>query len=280
MPLSYIAALALIQGLTEFLPVSSSAHLIFPSQLLGWPDQGLAFDVAVHLGTLLAVVIYYFSDLVQITACTIESIFKRKNSPISRIGWFIVAATIPAAVAGLLLESYISTVARSIKVIAWTTIIFGLLLGLASLVNRKLCWRSLVKAEDQRADSLRQMTWQQAIIIGLAQAIALIPGTSRSGITLTAGLFLGLRPEAAARFSFLLSIPIIIASAGLEGVKLIQEPSIGRADVIEMLIGAALSFITAICVIHLFMKYIAKSGMAIFVIYRLILGGALLYAAY
>ena len=280
MPLTYIVALALIQGLTEFLPVSSSAQLIYPRQLLGWPDQGLAFDVAVHVGTLLAVVIYYFSDLVQIATYTIESIFKRKNGPVSRIGWYLIIATIPAGIAGLLLESYVSTVARSIKIIAWTTIIFGLLLGVASWVNRKLCWRTLVKIQGQRADSLRQMTLQQALLIGFAQAIALIPGTSRSGITLTAGLFCGMRPEAAARFSFLLAIPIILASALLEGIKIAEAPELVGANTVEMLIGAVISFVTAISVIHFFMKYIAKSGMAIFVIYRLILGGILLYIAY
>lgn len=280
MPLTYVVVLALIQGLTEFLPVSSSAHLIFPSQLLGWPDQGLAFDVAVHVGTLLAVIIYYMSDLIQIATYTIESLVKRTMGPVSRIGWFIIVATIPAGVAGILLEGYVSTVARSLEIIGFTTIGFGILLGIASLVNRRLCWRTLTRIQGQRPDSLRQMTWQQAIIIGFAQAIALIPGTSRSGITLTAGLFLGMRPEAAARFSFLLAIPVIMASALLEGYKLYSHPELGGADPVDMLIGAAIAFVTAITVIHFFMKYISKSGMAVFVIYRVLLGTALLYIAY
>ena len=138
MPITHIVVLALIQGITEFLPVSSSAHLIFPSQLLGWDDQGIAFDVAVHLGTLLAVVIYYISDLYEITIHTIKSMITRKQTPQSRIGWFIVIGTIPAAVAGLLLEEFVSTAGRSIHIIAYTTIGFGLLLGLASYVNRKM----------------------------------------------------------------------------------------------------------------------------------------------
>ena len=276
MPLTYIVVLALIQGITEFLPVSSSAHLIFPSQILGWPDQGLAFDVAVHLGTLFAVIVYYYRDLVQIAGHTLVSIVKRTNTPQSRLGWYIVIATIPAGLAGVLLESYISTIARSIHVIAYTTIGFGLLLGLASYLNRKMNWNTVVNVPQGRPDSLRRMTLVQAIIIGLAQALALIPGTSRSGITLTAGLFLGLRPEAAARFSFLLSIPIIIASALLEGYKLVvYEPQ--GANPIEMLIGITISFITALIVISMFMRYISKSGMAIFVIYRILLGAALLY---
>ncbi len=276
MPITHIVVLALLQGLTEFLPVSSSAHLIFPSQLLGWEDQGLAFDVAVHLGTLLAVIIYYMSDLVQIGTHTIESAIKRKQTPLSRIGWFIIIATIPAAVAGLLLEPYIATVARSIHVIAYTTIGFGILLGIASYINRKINWSTIVNIQGRRSDSLRGMTIHQAIIIGFAQALALVPGTSRSGITLTAGLFLGMRPEAAARFSFLLSIPIILASALLEGIKLFNNETIG-ANPIEMLIGGVISFVTSIIVISLFMRYISKSGMAVFVVYRVLLGVALLY---
>lgn len=221
MTLTQIFVLAFLQGITEFLPVSSSAHLIFPSQILGWPDQGLAFDVAVHIGTLLAVIIYYFADLVKITFAVLRSLVERKNTPESRIGWFIVIATIPAGLCGFIFESHISSVARSIHIIAYTTIGFGLLLGLASYVNRKFCWNNVVNM-DERSDSLRKMTLTQTIIIGLVQALALIPGTSRSGVTLTAGLFLGMRPEAAARFSFLLSIPIILASGLLEGIKIVQ----------------------------------------------------------
>lgn len=275
MPLTHIFVLALIQGITEFLPVSSSAHLIFPSQLLGWADQGLAFDVAVHIGTLLAVIIYYFSDLVKIAVAVIKSVLERKNTPESRVGWFIVLATIPAGLCGFLFEDKVASVARSIHVIAYTTIGFGLLLGLASLVNRKFCWGSVVNM-DERSDSLRKLTLGQTIVIGLSQALALIPGTSRSGITMTAGLFLGLRPEAAARFSFLLSIPIILASGLLEGIKIIKYPDLNAAP-LEIFVGVFISFITAIVVIHCFLKYISKSGMAVFVIYRLILGALLLY---
>lgn len=216
------------------------------------------------------------SDLVQIGTHTIESAIKRKQTPLSRIGWFIIIATIPAAAAGLLLEPYIATVARSIHVIAYTTIGFGILLGIASYINRKINWSTIVNIQGRRSDSLRGMTIHQAIIIGFAQALALVPGTSRSGITLTAGLFLGMRPEAAARFSFLLSIPIILASALLEGIKLINNETIG-ANPIEMLIGGVISFVTSIIVISLFMRYISKSGMAVFVVYRVLLGVALLY---
>ena len=277
MPITHIVVLALIQGITEFLPVSSSAHLIFPSQLLGWDDQGIAFDVAVHLGTLLAVVIYYISDLYEITIHTIKSMITRKQTPQSRIGWFIVIGTIPAAVAGLLLEEFVSTAGRSIHIIAYTTIGFGLLLGLASYVNRKMNWHTKANLHNNRPDSLRKLNLAQTLVIGFSQALALIPGTSRSGITMTAGLFLGMRPEAAARFSFLLSIPIILASALLEGIKLVTSDIPGVANPVEMLVGGIIAFITALIVIALFMRFISKSGMAVFVIYRILLGFGLLY---
>ncbi|WP_281709780.1 undecaprenyl-diphosphate phosphatase [Anaerobiospirillum succiniciproducens] len=277
MPITHIVVLALIQGITEFLPVSSSAHLIFPSQLLGWDDQGIAFDVAVHLGTLLAVVIYYISDLYEITIHTIKSMITRKQTPQSRIGWFIVIGTIPAAVAGLLLEEFVSTAGRSIHIIAYTTIGFGLLLGLASYVNRKMNWHTKANLHNNRPDSLRKLNLAQTLVIGFSQALALIPGTSRSGITMTAGLFLGMRPEAAARFSFLLSIPIILASALLEGIKLVTSDVPGVANPVEMLVGGIIAFITALIVIALFMRFISKSGMAVFVIYRILLGFGLLY---
>lgn len=275
MTMLQIVVLAVIQGLTEFLPVSSSAHLIFPGQLLGWPDQGLAFDVAVHVGTLFAVIFYYLADLIKITTFTLESMVTRRQTPMSHIGWCLTIATIPVIVAGFMLEDHIATVARSIEVIAYTTIGYGILLGLASAVNRKMVWRTISNVQGERSDTLRHLTMQQAFVIGMAQMLALVPGTSRSGITLTAGLFMGMRPEAAARFSFLLSIPVILGSGILEGVKLYEE-GIGGASMMQMFIGAVISFLVAILVIHFFMKFIAKSGMAVFVIYRILLGSLLL----
>lgn len=276
MTILQVTVLALIQGLTEFLPVSSSAHLILPSQLLNWPDQGLAFDVAVHLGTLLAVICYYLSDLVKISVYTVNSVIERKMTPVARIGWCMIIATVPTAICGFFFESYISTVLRSVEVIAWATIGFGLLLGISSYVNRHLVWRNINNIEGQRSDSLRHLTFSQALLIGCAQTLALIPGTSRSGITLTAGLFSGMRPEAAARFSFLLSIPVIAASGCLEGYKLFKHPELAMSTWPDLLIGAVISFAVAIAVIHWFMKYISKSGMKLFVFYRLALGITLL----
>ena len=277
MSLLHVFVLALIQGLTEFLPVSSSAHLIFPSHLLGWEDQGLAFDVAVHVGTLLAVVLYYLADIVKISTFTIEAVVKRKVSPIAKIGFCVIIGTLPVVIVGGLFEKTISTVIRdSIDVIAYATIGFGLLLGLASYVNRRIVWRNIDNVQGARADSLRGLTYVQALVIGFAQAIAIIPGTSRSGITMTAGLFLGLKAEAAARFSFLLSIPVILASGLFEILKLYKQETL-ELQWVNLILGGFISFAVALVVIHLFLKFIAKSGMALFVIYRVLLGAILLW---
>ena len=277
MSLLHVFILALIQGLTEFLPVSSSAHLIFPSHLLGWEDQGLAFDVAVHVGTLLAVVLYYLADIVKISPFTIEAVVQRKVSPIAKIGFCVIIGTLPVVIVGGLFEKTISTVIRdSIDVIAYATIGFGLLLGLASYVNRRIVWRNIDNVQGARADSLRGLTYVQALVIGFAQAIAIIPGTSRSGITMTAGLFLGLKAEAAARFSFLLSIPVILASGLFEILKLYKQETL-ELQWVNLILGGFISFAVALVVIHLFLKFIAKSGMALFVIYRVLLGAILLW---
>ncbi|WP_295364560.1 undecaprenyl-diphosphate phosphatase [uncultured Succinivibrio sp.] len=273
----HVLVLAIVQGLTEFLPVSSSAHLIFPAKLLGWPDQGLAFDVAVHLGTLMAVVLYYLADLVKISSYTIEACIKMQISPLARIGFCMIIATLPVCVVGSLCEGYISSALRdNIDVIAYTTIGFGILLGIASYVNKKMVWRNIDNIQGARSDSLRGLSYTQALVIGLFQALAVFPGVSRSGITLTAGLFMGMKSEAAARFSFLLAIPVIIASGAFEIYKIYSMETLDLQWV-NLIIGAMLSFIVAIIVIHLFLKYIAKSGMAVFVIYRVLLGALLLW---
>ena len=277
MLLMHVFVLSIIQGLTEFLPVSSSAHLIFPSKLLGWPDQGLAFDVAVQLGTLMAVVLYYLADLIKIFSFTVEACVRRKVSPVARIGFCIIIGTIPVCVIGAMFEGYISSVLRdNIDAIAYSTIVFGLILGLASYVNKKMVWKNIDNNEGARNDSLRNLTYVQALIIGFAQSIAIFPGVSRSGITLTAGLFLGMKSEAAARFSFLLSIPVIMASGLFEIIKLYKAETL-ELQWVNLALGAFISFFVAIVVIHLFLKYIARSGMAVFVIYRVLLGAVLLW---
>lgn len=254
--------LALLQGFTEFLPVSSSAHLILVPRLLGWPDQGLAFDVAVHVGTLSAVVLYFRRELVPMTQDWVQSLLTRKQTANSRLAWAVLWGTIPVGLAGLLLKGFIENNLRSELVIAGATIGFGLLLWLAD-----------AKGRGQRDEYSLRIS--DIAIIGIAQALALIPGTSRSGATMTAGLMLGLSREAAARFSFLLSIPVITLAGGLLTLDLIQ--SSGLVDWRAMVIGVVSSAITAYLCIHFFLKLLERIGMMPFVIYRLLLGVLLVY---
>ncbi len=261
MTLFEIIVLAIIQGITEFLPISSSAHLILPSALLDWENQGLAFDVAVHVGSLLAVIIYFRQDIVEMTQAWITKGFTTQQNPQSRLAWWVILATIPAVIVGFLLKDWIEIYARSATIIAITTIFFGLLLWVADF-------------SASRHRHLNSLTWGQALIIGLAQVLALIPGTSRSGITMTAGLFLGLDRESAARFSFLLSIPVILGAGALSAIDLMALEE--AVDWQALLYGAAFSFVSAYLCIYLFLNWISRIGMLPFVIYRLLLGAVLL----
>ncbi|UJF19115.1 undecaprenyl-diphosphate phosphatase [Vibrio sp. SS-MA-C1-2] len=257
--MSYFEAffLALIQGLTEFLPISSSAHLILPSEVLGWADQGLSFDVAVHVGTLAAVVIYFRKEVITLLSAWFGSLFKKQHSRDSKLAWMIIIATIPACLLGLFLKDFIELYLRSAYVIATTTIVFGVLL-----------WQ--VDKHSTQVNDEYHVGWKEALYIGIAQAIALIPGTSRSGITITAALKMGLTREAAARFSFLMSIPIILAAGGYLGLKLaVSDVAIEWSG---LALGIVVSFLSAYACIHLFLKFVTKVGMYPFVIYRLILG--------
>tara|TARA_B110000977_G_scaffold150709_1_gene191162 strand:- start:2065 stop:2889 length:825 start_codon:yes stop_codon:yes gene_type:complete len=251
--------LAIVQGLTEFLPISSSAHLVLPSEILGWPDQGLAFDVAVHIGSLLAVVIYFRQDIRQLITGWFGSFVGQGVTAESKMAWAVIVATIPAGLVGLLFDSYIEANLRSVTVIATTTIGFGLLLGVADK-------KSFAKYE--------KVTMGVAVIIGFAQAIALVPGTSRSGITMTAGLLLGLSRQLAARFSFLLSIPLIAVAGGLKVWQLIEMETTAPWGMI--ITAAGISGITAYLCIHWFLKLLDKIGLMPFVIYRLLLGAVLI----
>ena len=262
MELWQIIVLAVIQGLTEFLPISSSAHLILPSQVLGWPDQGLAFDVAVHVGTLAAVVWYFRSEVLRLTAAWAGDTVRGRVGQDSGLAWAVIAGTIPAGLAGLLLNDFIETSLRSGLVIAASTIGFGLVLWWSDAVGR-------------RSRELPALTMKDALIIGVAQALALIPGTSRSGITITAALFLGFGREAAARFSFLLSIPLILAAGLLKTLELVEQG--GATDWAAIALGAALSFASAVICIHLFLTFLERLGLMPFVIYRMVLGVLLLF---
>ncbi|MGB5259888.1 MAG: undecaprenyl-diphosphate phosphatase [Gammaproteobacteria bacterium] len=253
--------LALVQGITEFLPISSSAHLILVPRLLGWTDQGLAFDVAVHVGTLSAVVFYFRAELARMTVAWLQSCAGRGMSGDARLAWLVVLGTVPVVLAGLLLHALIENELRSPLVIAVTTIGFGILLWLADRHGRH--------TRDTGSLGVRD-----AVLIGLAQALALVPGTSRSGITITAALALGLTRTDAARFSFLLSIPAILMAGGYEGWKLLNDTD--PVQWVVILLGIAVSGVSAWLCIHFFLRLIERIGMWPFVLYRLLLGAVLL----
>lgn len=248
--------LALVQGITEFLPISSSAHLILVPVITGWPDQGLAFDVAVHLGSLVAVIVYFRHELARMTLAGLGS-FAGRWSPDAKLAWAVVLGTIPVVIAGLLGKEYVEGVLRGPLVIGTTAILFGLLL-----------WWADVTGKRQRDEFT--VGWRDALLVGLAQALALIPGTSRAGITITAGLMLGLTREAAARFSFLLSIPTLLASNVLIGRDLLRESA--PVDWWGLGLGAIVAAVSAYTCIHLFIRLLARTGMLPYVIYRVLLG--------
>lgn len=264
--------LALIQGVSEFLPISSSAHLILIPRLLGWEDQGLAFDVVVHLGTLTAVIYYYRQDIAQILQAwfaqftlyrhTPQPIMCPKSKENAQLGNYILLATIPTGLVGLFGKDFIEAHLRTPLIIAGATAFFALLLALAD-------WRSKY-AQDKKA-----LTYQAALLIGMSQVFALIPGTSRSGVTITAALLLGYSAKNAARFSFLLSIPIISLSGLLTLKSLIHTAT--PVEYLPLLIGFTLSASSAYLCIKFFIKSLAKISLLPYVLYRLILALLLLY---
>jgi len=249
--------LSVVQGLTEFLPVSSSAHLVLLSEFLGEEDQGIIFDVGVHFGTLLAALVYFRSDLKKmIINLGSHKLLSEENNLTTNL----VIGVIPILLAGFLLRDFVNLHLRNSEVIAYATIIFGIFLYTAQLRKGK--------------EDLDSVNLKQALIIGLFQCLALIPGTSRSGITITAGLFLGLSATAASRFSFLLAIPTIgaIALAELIRISFIDITDNGT----ELSIALIISFLVAYISIDMFLKLIDRIGFTPFVIYRLLLGGWLL----
>lgn len=263
MDILQIIVLALVQGLTEFLPISSSAHLILVPLLTEWQDQGLAFDVAVHVGTLMAVVIYFRKQLAEMAVDWFGSLplkGKSTHTDNSRLAWAVLLGTIPVGLCGLLFNDVIQGSLRSALVIAATQFIFAAAL-----------WWSDVAGKRNRNEY--SISWKDVLVIGVAQAIALIPGTSRSGITITAALMVGLTREAAARFSFLLSIPVIVLAGGLEALKYLSVANSG--DFSSLIIGATISGVSAFICIHYFLKLLDRIGMLPFVVYRFILGAFL-----
>jgi len=255
--------LALVQGLTEFLPISSSAHLILVPSILGWEDQGLAFDVAVHLGTLIAVFWFFRDEVIAIISAWLRSITHREHEQQdARLAWAILVATVPVVLAGFFLEDFVESQLRSPLIIASATAAFGILLWLADLSRKNI------------ADE-HSITLFIALIIGLVQVLALVPGTSRSGITITAGLFLGLSRQAACRFSFLMAMPVIAGAAVLELYALLSssEAVAWNALIIGLLVAATSAYFC----IKLFLQAVEKIGMLPFMLYRLILSAILFW---
>jgi undecaprenyl-diphosphatase len=253
--------LALLQGLTEFLPISSSAHLILVPVLLGWSDQGLAFDVAVHVGTLIAVIGYFRREVAVLAVDWFRSLARRELVGESRLAWAVLIGTLPVGVVGASAMGFIESYLRSPMVIAVTTIGFGVALFMVDRFCRG--------ERDEHRLHLRDV-----LIIGCAQAIALIPGTSRSGVTITAAMALGLSKTAAARFSFLLSIPVIVLAGGAKGVELVLASA--PIDWSVLLLGVTVAAVSAYACIHWFLRRVATVGLMPFVIYRLALGAVII----
>ena len=261
----HIIILAMIQGLTEFLPISSSAHLVLLPTLLNWPEHGLVFDVAVHFGSLLAVLYYFRHEVHRMLCAWIHSLQGRGANQDSLLAWWVIIGTLPTIVVGFLFQSSIEGVLREPWILAVASIFFGILLLFADRIGTR-----------QRDEYT--LTLKDVLIIGCSQVLALIPGTSRSGITITLGLFLGLTRNAAARFSFLLAMPVIFASGVLQSVRMFTEVNpIGWG---ELALGVVLSAISAGLCIHYFLRLVDRIGMLPFVIYRVLLGALILFMLY
>ena len=264
MPLTHLIILSIIQGLTEFLPVSSSGHLIIIPNLLAWRDQGLIIDVAVHAGSLLAVVIYLWRDLWGMTVALIDFRNLQEN-PNLKLAQITIIASLPVIAAGLIVSLFLGDFARNVEIIGWSTLGFGILLGLSDKIGMTL-------------NDLKHIQFLDGILIGISQVLALIPGASRSGLTITMARFLGYNRIAAARFSLLLAIPAILGASILKGIELAQAQDVTLS--IDVAIVTTISFTTAFASISIMMKWLNKAGFMPFVIYRVILGIGLLAWVY
>ncbi len=254
--------LAALQGVTEFLPVSSSGHLVLLPHLLDWRDQGLHFDVALHVGTLLSVLVYFRRDVALILVHWLRSLSGAPATPHSRLAWAIIWATVMVGIAGVLMEVVINRWLRSPVPVALATIGFAVLLG----------WADRAGARRRRID---EIGWRDVIVIGSAQVLALIPGTSRSGVTITAGLAMGLTREDAARFSFLLAIPVIALAGAWQGRHLVGTDAPVAWGV--LVFATLVSGLVALACIHWFLGFLRRFSLMPFVIYRIFLGVIILY---
>ncbi|RCK47653.1 UDP pyrophosphate phosphatase [Thalassospira profundimaris] len=265
MTLQHIILLAVVQGITEFLPISSSGHLVLTPAITGAADQGLLLDVSVHVGTLLAVLIYFWRDVLAMIIGFFR-LFTGRMTPGARMALHIVVATIPVVAVGFYLkESGIEEQMRSVEIIAWTTLVFGVILWVADKVGMTI-------------NRIEHMGWAGAIFIGLAQVIALVPGVSRSGITMTAARLMSYERSDAAQFSMLMSIPVILGAGLLAGLDLHKAGNMELNREVMMAIG--FSFITALITIAVLMSWLKRASFTPFAIYRIILGVALLVWVY
>lgn len=255
-----IVVLAIVQGLTEFLPISSSGHLVLVPFLVDWPDQGLAFDVAVHFGSLLAVVLFFRDDIAGLLRGAVQLLGGNIKSPQAYMALAIGLGTIPAAVAGLLFADWIEANLRDPSVIVFTLAGYGILMAWADRYGK-------------RARGVTDVRIGDALIIGIAQALALIPGTSRSGVTITAGRLLGFERQDAARFSFLLSAPVILLATVYKGGEMV----LGEAPVAwgELALGVVVSAVVAYASIEFFMRFVTRIGLLPFAVYRLFLAAVI-----
>ncbi len=259
--------LGIVQGLTEFLPISSSAHLRIVPAIFGWDDPGAQFTAIIQLGTMAAVVIYFWRDLLAVVTAWFRSLTRPalRGELHARMGWYLIIGTIPIAIFGFLFRHQIENGARSLYLMGTTLIVFGLILGAADYLGSK----KRPVADVNRKD---------AIIMGLAQALALIPGVSRSGATITVGLIMGLDREAAARFSFLLSVPAIVLS-GVFGLFKEVGNSSGNAGLGAIIVATIVSFVVGYGSIAFLLKWLARHTLYIFVVYRVALGLVVLVLA-
>jgi len=268
-PFLQILILAAIQGITEFLPISSSGHLILVPNFTGLRDEGLMMDVAVHVGTLMAVMLYFWRDIFGMATASLR-VFRQMadHRKFDAEFWLfckLIIATLPVILVGFYVNKYLGTNLRTLEIIGWTTLCFGFLLFIADKINMTV-------------RKMQHISFHGALFIGLMQAIALIPGTSRAGITMTAARFLGVERQDAARFSLLLSIPTIIGAGALKGYELSQSANTVLINDVLMLAG--LSFLFALVAISLLMVWLRRASFTPFVIYRILLGAVLLSIVY
>ncbi len=260
MPLSQAVVLAIVQAFTEFLPISSSAHLFLIPWLLGWKDQGLDFDIALHLGTLAAVLIYFAKDWVQVVGQALGQRWGNDEelAQAPKLLWYLALASVPAGVIGLAFKDAIETQLRSPYVMGTMMIGIGLLLYWGDRIGK-------------RSRHIGEVTLADSLLIGCAQALALVPGTSRSGITITTGLFRGMTRGAAARFSFLLSTPIVAAS-GLKALWDLKKAGLSEGMLAPFVVGIVVSGAVGWLVIAFFLRFLRQRSMNVFVVYRIIFG--------